>query len=129
MSHEIRTPLAAILGFSSLLKERNLDTVERDQYVDTIVRSGNSLTRIIDDILDLAKVEAGKLDVEEVPFSFYKLISEAVDLFKEKTKEKDIYLLLNIEDSVPSQLRSDPTRLRQILPNAEVNWFTLIGTL
>lgn len=117
MSHEIRTPLAAILGFSSLLKDKSIDPVERDQYVDTIVRNGTSLTRIIDDILDLAKVEAGRLDVEEVPFSLYNLATEAVDLFKDKAKAKNIFLLLTIDETVPSQISSDPTRLRQILVN------------
>ncbi len=117
MSHEIRTPLGAILGFSSLLKDRTLELKEKDRYVDTIIRNGTALTKIIDDILDLAKVEAGKLDIEEIPFSLYKLATEAVDLFKDKTKEKDIYLLLTIDDSVPSQICSDPTRLRQIFVN------------
>ena len=117
MSHEIRTPLGAILGFSSLLKDRTLELKEKDRYVDTIIRNGTALTKIIDDILDLAKVEAGKLDIEEIPFSLYKLATDAVDLFKDKTKEKDIYLLLNIDDSVPSQICSDPTRLRQIFVN------------
>ncbi|MDQ3234618.1 MAG: PAS domain S-box protein, partial [Pseudobdellovibrionaceae bacterium] len=117
MSHEIRTPLGAILGFSSLLKQRNLDPVERDDYVDTIIRNGNALTRIIDDILDLAKVEAGRLETEEVPFSLYQLATDVVDLFKDKTKDKGIYLLLNIDESVPFQICSDPTRIRQILVN------------
>ncbi len=117
MSHEIRTPLGAILGFSNLLKDGSIKASEKDQYLDIIVRNGNSLSRIIDDILDLAKVEAGKLIVEEIPFSLYKLASEVIDLFKDKTREKDIYLLLNIEESVPLQIASDPTRLRQILVN------------
>ncbi len=117
MSHEIRTPLGAILGFSGLLKDRAIEAAEKDRYVDTIVRNGNSLTRIIDDILDLAKVEAGKLDVESVPFSLFSLTSDIIDLFKDKTKEKDIYLMLNVEESVPSHICSDPTRLRQILVN------------
>ncbi|MES2744028.1 MAG: ATP-binding protein [Bdellovibrionota bacterium] len=117
MSHEIRTPLGAILGFTNLLKDKSLDSFERDQYLETIVRNGNALSRIIDDILDLAKVEAGRLDIEEVSFILYKVVSEAVELFKDKTKEKGIYLHLNIEESVPTIISSDPTRLRQILIN------------
>ncbi|RZA26153.1 MAG: response regulator, partial [Proteobacteria bacterium] len=80
-------------------------------------RNGNALSRIIDDILDLAKVEAGRLDIEEVSFTLYKVVSESVELFKDKTKEKGIYLHLNIEESVPTVVSSDPTRLRQILIN------------
>lgn len=81
MSHEIRTPLGAILGFSELLKDDSLPAVDRDQYIDIIARNGQSLTRIIDDILDLAKVEAGKLDIEVITFSLYELMFEVVDLF------------------------------------------------
>ncbi len=117
MSHEIRTPLAAILGFSTLLNESNLDADTKNLYVETIVRNGKSLLRIIDDILDLAKVEAGKLDLENVSFSLYQLVTEIVDLFKDKTKEKNIFLSLSIDDGVPSHLVSDPTRGRQILIN------------
>ncbi len=117
MSHEIRTPLAAILGFSILLKESNIDSSEKDRYLDTIVRNGNSLTTIIDDILDLAKVEAGKLDIESIPFSLYTLVTDVVDIFKDKTREKNIYLFLNVDEGVPSQICTDPTRVRQILVN------------
>ena len=117
MSHEIRTPLGAILGFSSLLKDRELATEERDQYVDTIVRNGNALTVIIDDILDLAKIEAGKLTVEKLDISIYDLMTESVDLFRDKAKQKGIYLLLSIDESVPQRIHTDPTRLRQILVN------------
>lgn len=117
MSHEIRTPLGAILGFSGLLKEVNLNDADREHYINTINRNGQALTRIIDDILDLAKVEAGRLDIEEIDFSLFDLMTEVVDLFKEKAKQKGIYLLLNIDDSVPSHISTDPTRLRQILIN------------
>jgi signal transduction histidine kinase/ActR/RegA family two-component response regulator len=117
MSHEIRTPLGAMLGFSDLLKDAKLPIHERDQYIETINRNGQALTRIIDDILDLAKVEAGRLDLEEIDFSFFDLLSEAVDLFKEKVRAKGLYLILNIDESVPSHISSDPTRIRQILNN------------
>ena len=117
MSHEIRTPLGAILGFSSLLKDVNLPIGDRDQYIDTINRNGQSLTRIIDDILDLAKVEAGRLDVEEIDFSLFDLVAEVVDLFKEKAKQKGIYLFTSIDENVPHCISSDPTRIRQILIN------------
>lgn len=129
MSHEIRTPLGAILGFSSLLKDPALTEDQRHHYIETINRNGQSLTRIIDDILDLAKVEAGQLDVEEIYFSFRELMAEVIDLFKEKALEKNIYLSYNINDAVPEHLLSDPTRLRQILINIVGNAvkFTDVG--
>ena len=117
MSHEIRTPLGAILGFSGLLKDINISNLERDQYIKTIERNGLALTRIIDDILDLAKVEAGKLDIEEIDFSFFDLLNEVVDLFREKAKQRNIYFNLKIGDEVPKHISTDPTRLRQILIN------------
>ena len=117
MSHEIRAPLGAILGFSTLLKETNLCEKDREQYINTINRNALALTHIIDDILDLAKVEAGKLDVEEIDIALFDLVGEVVDLFKEKAKEKGLYLLLNIDEAVPTYISSDPTRLRQILIN------------
>lgn len=129
MSHEIRTPLGAILGFSGLLKDTGLSDDDRELFINKINRNGQALTRIIDDILDLAKVEAGRLDVEEIDFSLFDLMSEVVDLFKEKAKQKNIYLLLNIEDSVPNHILTDPTRLRQILINIIGNAikFTAVG--
>jgi signal transduction histidine kinase/CheY-like chemotaxis protein len=117
MSHEIRTPLGAILGFSELLKDLNLSHDDRSQFIETIIRNVHSLTRIIDDILDLAKVESGKLDVEEIEFSLFDLMNEAMDLFREKAKQKGIFLIQSVEENVPSSLFSDPTRLRQILIN------------
>ncbi|WP_373999351.1 ATP-binding protein [Bdellovibrio bacteriovorus] len=117
MSHEIRTPLGAIIGFTDLLKEGNLDPVDRDQFLDAISRNGKALTRLIDDILDLAKVEAGRLAIEEVDFSLYDLMSDSVELFREKARQKNLYLLLNINEETPDRICSDPSRLRQILVN------------
>ena len=90
MSHEIRTPLGAILGFSELLKNSNLSTEHRKHYIETIIRNGWSLTRIIDDILDLAKVEAGKLEIEHTDFSLELLLAEVIELLREKALEKKI---------------------------------------
>lgn len=129
MSHEIRTPLGAILGFSTLLKDNHLSTEERDRFIETINRNGQLLTRIIDDILDLAKVEAGKIDIEQISFSLFGLIDEVIGLFKERTKQKGIFLLLTVDDDVPATIMSDPTRLRQILINIIGNAvkFTEVG--
>jgi CheY-like chemotaxis protein/nitrogen-specific signal transduction histidine kinase len=117
MSHEIRTPLGAILGFTDLLKEANLDPAERQQFLDTISRNRKALTRIIDDILDLAKVESGKLEIEKIEFSFHDLIEDVMDLFRERTRSKGIYLRAHTSRKISTNIISDPTRLRQILIN------------
>ncbi len=117
MSHEIRTPLSAILGYNSLLKDPSLSSKDQNQFIDTIDRNGKALTRIIDDILDLAKVEAGKLEVEFVEFSLYELVHEAVDLFRDRANQKNISLSLNYDRAIPRSIFSDPVRLRQVLIN------------
>lgn len=117
MSHEIRTPLGVILGYTDLLKDDDLDASERMSYLDTISRNGKALTRIIDDILDLAKVESGKLETEEIEFSIYDLVNDIMDLFRESVKAKGIELVLNVSSDIPKRIVSDPTRLRQILIN------------
>ena len=117
MSHEIRTPLNAILGYSSLLRDTALTSEERLSFISTIERNGKGLIRIIDDILDLAKVEAGKIDIEYTEFSLYDLINEAVDLFRDIAQRKNISLSLSYEPSIPRSIYSDPSRLRQIVIN------------
>ncbi len=117
MSHEIRTPLGAILGFSNLLAEGKGTTEDREQYLRTIKRNGRSLLYIIDDILDLSKVEAGRLDLEKVPTYFHDLLAEVIDLFNEKAKNKGIFLTSSLEKKVPEVICTDPTRLKQILIN------------
>jgi CheY-like chemotaxis protein/anti-sigma regulatory factor (Ser/Thr protein kinase) len=121
MSHEIRTPLAAILGFSALLRDPQLAEPEREVFVDTIVRNGRALTRIIDDILDLAKVEAGRLEMEVLDFSLPGLIQEVLSLLKERAQQKQLLLTADIRPGVPERIASDPLRLRQILVNLVSN--------
>ncbi|MBC7533780.1 MAG: PAS domain S-box protein [Oligoflexus sp.] len=129
MSHEIRTPLSAILGFSDLLLDNHYTVEEREHYLKTIIRNGRTLMHIIDDILDLSKVEAGHLDLEKVNIPFYKFMEEITDLFREKARSKDIFIELQVEECVPTLISSDPTRLRQILINLIGNAvkFTDIG--
>ena len=121
MPHEISTPLGAILGFTDLLRDRDLSSLEREQFLEKISRNGKCLTRIIDDILDLAKVESGKLEVEKIDFSFFDLLDEAIDLFRERTKSKGLYLRMNTSKDVPDHICSDPTRLRQVFINLTGN--------
>lgn len=117
MSHEIRTPLGAILGFTELLKDEDLNAQDRAQFLEIISRNGKALTRIIDDILDLAKVESGKLRTEQVDFSFYELLRDMRELFSESVRTKNLRFELTVAPEVPDRISSDPTRLRQILTN------------
>ncbi|RYZ51738.1 MAG: response regulator, partial [Proteobacteria bacterium] len=117
MSHEIRTPIGVIRGFCELLQDDDISPAERHEYLSRIVRNTKGLTRIIDDILDLAKVEAGKLEVEEIKFSLKDLLNEVVEMFVDLAREKKIGLELANNSSLPEFVHSDPTRLRQILIN------------
>lgn len=117
MSHEIRTPLSLILGFSELLKDDKVPARDREQFLSSIERNGKLLTKIIDEILDLSKVEAGKVQLEEIEFSLKSLIAEVTGFFCEKMRAKSLSLSCVFEEGVPDRLISDPTRLRQILMN------------
>lgn len=117
MSHEIRTPLGAILGFTELLREDKLQDGESEEFLGIIARNGKTLSRIVDDILDLSKVEAGKLSIEKLPFSPSNLLSDTVKLFSQRASMKGLELSCHIDESVPQQIVSDPTRLKQIISN------------
>jgi len=116
MSHEIRTPLNAILGFTNLLKQRQLDK-EPAEFVSAIQKAGESLLTIINDILDLSKIEAGMMRIENTAFSVRGLFDSIKTLFGEKVKEKNLAVKLDIDASVPDTLVGDATRLTQILVN------------
>lgn len=118
MSHEIRTPMNAILGFTDVLK-RGVITSEKDikRHLNTIHSSGEHLLQLINDVLDLSKVEAGQLDVEEVKFSPHSIVNEVVRVLMVRAQEKGISLDIRIDSAVPETILSDPTRLRQIVTN------------
>ena len=116
MSHEIRTPLNAILGFTNLLKQRQLES-EPKEFVGAIQKAGESLLTIINDILDLSKIEAGMMRIESTPFSVRGLFDSIKTLFGEKVKEKNLAVKLDIDANVPDTLVGDATRLTQILVN------------
>jgi signal transduction histidine kinase/CheY-like chemotaxis protein len=117
MSHEMRTPLGAILGFAKLLQEPSLTRADRAQYISIIEKTGESLTKIINDILDLSKVEAGYLEIEKSGFSLYALLKEVRLMCETKIGKKHVQVLLSTRDPLPDFIYTDPQRLQQILMN------------
>lgn len=117
MSHEIRTPLGAILGFTELLADASLTQNERNEYLGIIARNSRSLSRIVDDVLDLSKVEAGLLTLEPVAFCPQTLLKDIVTLFSERARKKGLMIDLKIASGVPNSLVSDAMRIRQIVNN------------
>lgn len=117
VSHEIRTPLTAILGFADLLKDGPVSEAEKNQFIETISRNGNSLIKIIDDVLDLSKVEANCLELESIDIPIEQLLNNLVQQFKEKARSKNIYIALDIQNELPVRILSDSVRLQQVLSN------------
>ncbi|KUJ72265.1 ATP-binding protein [Thiomicrospira sp. WB1] len=116
MSHEIRTPMNAILGFISLLKEKPLDAEARE-YLQTIDNASQSLLGIINDILDLSKIESGHLRIDPSEFDPHKEFNVTADLFKARSSEKNIYFELTLPKQLPPGLKTDVLRLKQVLNN------------
>jgi PAS domain S-box-containing protein len=119
MSHEIRTPMNAILGFTELLKRGHGRTHEREvrRHLDTIHSSGKHLLELINDILDLSKVEAGHMEVERIDCEAHRIIREVVKVLGVRARDKGIGLEFSAESEVPAVIQSDPSRLRQIVTN------------
>ncbi len=118
MSHEIRTPMNAILGFTELLKrDFGRDPLKTRSQLEIIHSSGTHLLELINDILDLSKVESGRLDIERIPFNPYAVIIEVVKVLGFQAGEKGINLDFQVEDSVPATITSDPGKIRQIVTN------------
>ena len=116
MSHEIRTPMNAVLGFADLALTTGLNK-EQKLYLDKIQASSKSLMNIINDILDYSKIESGRLELEQRPFSIEKLCQQVLDMFEQQATDKSLQLIFNREESVPDQIVGDSLRLGQILIN------------
>ncbi len=132
MSHEIRTPMNAILGFTDVLRRGALrNPVEANRHLDTIHSSGRHLLTLINDILDLSKVEAGRLEAERVQYAPHRVAHDVVETLNVRAIEKGLKLDLQFPDVLPATILGDPSRLRQIMTNLIGNAikFTESGTV
>jgi PAS domain S-box-containing protein len=120
MSHEIRTPMNAIIGFTKVVLKTDLSEKQKE-YLTAIKMSGDALIVLINDILDLAKVDAGKMTFEKIPFKLKSSISSMLHLFETKIQEKNLKLVTEYDPNIPSILVGDPVRLHQIILNLVSN--------
>lgn len=117
MSHEIRTPMTAILGFAEQLVQPGLSELEKADAISTINRNGHYLLEIINDILDISKIEAGRMTVEHVAYSPCQIVADVASLVQVRADEKGLTFNTEYIGAVPERIKTDPTRLRQILIN------------
>ncbi|MBK7036123.1 MAG: response regulator [Bacteroidetes bacterium] len=120
MSHEIRTPMNAVMGMTGLLIEKNPRS-DQFNYLDGIKKSSDNLLHIINDILDLSKVEAGKMELEKIDFSLRDMIEQVKQILNYKAEEKGLELITDIDFTIPDVLIGDPTRINQVLINLTGN--------
>ncbi len=118
MSHEIRTPLNAVLGFADVLRRGMASSHEEElEYLELIHRSGRHLLELINNILDLAKIESGHLQLESLNFAPHRVVHDVISVLGERTRERGLKLLASFETDLPEQMESDPTKFRQIITN------------
>ena len=131
MSHEIRTPLGAMMGFAELLGEQGATEIEKANYIDILQKNGAQLGHVINDILDLSKVETGHINFEYMKVSPLQIASEVMSLMSVLAKEKGLTLSLIDDGKTPDVIVTDPTRMRQVLMNLVSNAlkFTKVGSI
>ena len=118
VSHEIRTPLAAVLGYTDMLRSDKVSSPEeRDECLGTIRRNGEQVLAIVNDILDLSKIEAGRMTTERIPCRIVDVIADVASLFRRVAADRGLSFEVKYVDPIPEQIRTDPSRLRQILMN------------
>ena len=130
VSHEVRTPMNGVLGMTRLLLNTSLDGEQRD-YAETIVRSGESLLTILNDLLDISKLEAQRLELEQIPFDPKRIVEDSIAVMASRAGEKGLQLSAVVQEDFPAALKGDPNRLRQILLNLLSNAvkFTSTGSV
>lgn len=120
VSHELRIPLQSVLGYANLLTDTPLDQEQRD-YVNTLLNASESLSAIINDLLDISSMEAGKLVLDQIPFDLRETLNDLVHMLGSRAREKGLALELRIDENLPWALQGDPVRIRQILLNLVSN--------
>ncbi|MFT5528199.1 MAG: signal transduction histidine kinase, partial [Pirellulaceae bacterium] len=128
MSHEIRTPMTAILGYTDLLQEIDLSRSARGDYIGTIRRNATHLLAIVNDILDVSKIEAGKMTVEHIKCSLFEIVADLLSLMRARAAQKNLNLSVTYEGAIPESIETDPTRLHQILMNLVGNAIKFTST-
>ncbi len=121
MSHEIRTPMTAILGYSEALLDKNIEEQQRNNFIQTITRSGKHLLSVINDILDISKIESSNVDVENIEIELVPILSDLEDYARLNCKEKSLDFNLQLQYPIPNVIQTDPTRLKQVLFNLSNN--------
>ncbi len=117
VSHELRTPLGAILGYADLLQAPDIPTPQKEKFAETIYRNGLQLSHLVDDLLDLSKAEAGKIDLEKAPFNLKSAINEVIELLNLSANQKGVALQAIYQGRVPDTILTDCFRFKQILRN------------